>query len=121
MDRKAIGVVGAGQMGSGIAQVFAQHGYEVALLDVNDAAIARGLKAIGNSLDRLIKKGSVSGEERGAILGRIHPATDLAALASSAIVVEAATERSELKFDLFRRLDELCPPETILASNTSSI
>src|SRR3712207_9416245 len=121
MERRAIGVVGAGQMGSGIAQVCAQHGYEVMLLDVSDEAVARGVKAIGNSLDRLIKKGSVAADDREAILGRITTTSEITHLAASYIVVEAATERPELKFDLFRQLDALCPPETILASNTSSI
>lgn len=116
-----VGVVGAGQMGGGIAQVFAQQGHSVTLLDVSEEAVARGLGAIGTSLDRLIKKGSVAADAREAILGRITTTTELLGLAESEIVVEAATERSELKFDLFRRLDKLCSPATILASNTSSI
>src|SRR3712207_1508999 len=121
MERSLIGVVGAGQMGGGIAQVFAQHGYGVTLTDVNDESLARGMRAIGTSLDRLIKTGTVAGDERETILGRIRTTTAFDDLARSAVVVEAATERRELKFDLFRRLDALCPPETILASNTSSI
>ena len=121
MDRISVGVVGAGQMGSGIAQVFAQQGYDVIMLDIDDAAVARGLATIGTSLDRLIKKSSIAADQRETILGRVSTTTDLSALSSVQIVVEAATERPELKFDLFRRLDEFCPPETILASNTSSI
>ncbi len=116
-----VGVVGAGQMGGGIAQVFAQHGHTVTLLDVSEDALSRGLRAIGTSLDRLIKKGTVAADDREAILGRITTTTDLGHLGESRIVVEAATERSDLKFDLFRRLDDLCPAGTILASNTSSI
>lgn len=116
-----VGVVGAGQMGGGIAQVFAQQEHSVTLLDLSEDAVARGMVAIGTSLDRLIKKGSLADDAREAILGRITTTTDLACLSESEIVVEAATERSDLKFDLFRRLDALCPPETILASNTSSI
>ncbi|HSH83198.1 MAG TPA: 3-hydroxybutyryl-CoA dehydrogenase [Herpetosiphonaceae bacterium] len=118
---RAVGVVGAGQMGSGIAQVFAQRGYDVTMVDVDEAAVARGLKAIGSSVDRLIKKGAIAADEREALLGRITTATEIESLAETDLVVEAATERRDLKFDLFRRLDALCPPETILASNTSSI
>ena len=117
----AVGVVGAGQMGSGIAQVFAQRGYDVTMVDVDEAAVARGLKSIGSSVDRLIKKGSIAAEEREALLGRLSTATEIERLADTGLIVEAATERRDLKFDLFRRLDALCPPETILASNTSSI
>jgi 3-hydroxybutyryl-CoA dehydrogenase len=108
-------------MGGGIAQVFAQRGYSVLLLDVNEAAVQRGLQAIGTSLDRLIKKGTVAADDKGHILGRIQPTMELERLSEAGIVIEAATERKDLKFDLFRRLDQLCPPETILASNTSSI
>ena len=121
MDRMRVGVVGAGQMGGGIAQVFAQHGHDVTLLDVSEEVLARGVTAIGASLDRLIKKGTVAADQRETILGRIATTTDLDRLALSEIVVEATTERKNLKFDLFRRLDELCPPEAIMASNTSSI
>ena len=118
---KQIAVVGAGQMGAGIAQVFAQQGYAVRLLDVDEAAVQRGLGAIGTSLDRLIKKGTVAAEQRDAILGRITPVVALERLADAELIVEAATERKDLKFNLFRNLDQLCRPETILASNTSSI
>ncbi len=121
MAQAYIGVVGAGQMGAGIAQVFAQHGYAVTLLDVNDAAVQRGLQAIGTSLDRLLKKGTVTAEDKAVTLERINPTMKLADMRDAYIVVEAATERKDLKFDLFRRLDELCSPQTILASNTSSI
>lgn len=121
MAQQTIGVVGAGQMGGGIAQVFAQRGYSVLMLDINEAAVQRGLKTIGTSLDRLIKKGTVAADEKEQILGRIQPVLDLERFAEAGIVIEAATERKDLKADLFRRLDELCPAETILASNTSSI
>ncbi len=121
MEQHLIGVVGAGQMGSGIAQVFAQYGYTVKLLDVNDAAVQRGIQVIGTSLDRLVKKGTVTAEDKAATLDRIAPTIELADMRDAHIVIEAATERKDLKFDLFRRLDELCSPETILASNTSSI
>ena len=121
MDHLTIGVVGAGQMGGGIAQVFAQHAYSVKLLDVNEAVVQRGILAIGTSLDRLIKKGTVTAEDKDATLKRITPTIELTDMREAYIVIEAATERKDLKFDLFRRLDELCLPETILASNTSSI
>jgi 3-hydroxybutyryl-CoA dehydrogenase len=121
MDQQQIAVVGAGQMGAGIAQVFAQQGHAVRLLDVSEAAVQRGQSAIGTSLDRLIRKGAIVADEKAAILGRITPVVELERLADAQLIVEAATERKDLKFDLFRRLDALCPPETILASNTSSI
>lgn len=121
MEGTTISVVGAGQMGSGIAQVFAQHGYTVNLLDVNEAAVQRGVQAISTSLDRLIKKGTLSADDKAAVVTRINPTLELEQLAQASIIIEAATERKDLKFDLFRRLDELAPPETILASNTSSI
>ncbi len=121
MEQNVIGVVGAGQMGAGIAQVCAQHGYSVKLLDVNAAAVQRGIQAIGASLDRFVKKGTLKAEEKAATLDRITPTAELQDFRDARIVIEAATERSELKFDLFRRLDQICPPETILASNTSSI
>ncbi len=121
MEHTTIGVVGAGQMGSGIAQVLAQHGHRVLLNDINDAAIQRGLHAIGASLDRFIKKGTLTTEQKDATLRRITPAPALESFHESTVVIEAATEREDLKLDLFRRLDQLCRPETILASNTSSI
>lgn len=116
-----IGVVGAGQMGGGIAQVLAQHGYRVTLLDVDEAAVQRGLHAIGASLERFVKKGTLTKEHQAATMERITPTLQLEDFRPTSIVIEAATERRELKFDLFRRLDEQCSPDTILASNTSSI
>jgi 3-hydroxybutyryl-CoA dehydrogenase len=108
-------------MGGGIAQVVALRGHTVTLVDVTEEAITKGLSAIGTSLERLIKKGAVAAGDREAILGRLSTTTELARLAESDLVVEAATERSDLKFELFRRLDDICSPATILASNTSSI
>jgi len=116
-----IGVIGAGQMGNGIAQMFAQHGYTVTMVDVSDAAVERGLRTIGGSLDRLVKKGTVASDQKDAVLGRITATTDVNRLADADVVVEAATERRDLKFDLFKRLDAMCHPQAILASNTSSI
>lgn len=121
MAHTIIGVIGAGQMGGGIAQVFARQGYAVKLLDVDDAAVKRGVQAIGASLDRFVKKGTVTAEEKAATLDRITPTLELSDFRDAGVVIEAATERKDLKFDLFHRLDELCSPTTILASNTSSI
>ncbi len=121
MNQTIIGVVGAGQMGGGIAQVFAQYGYSVRMLDVTEAALQRGTAAISSSLDRLVKKGTLASEDKATIMSRIVPVLEVERFADAQVVIEAATERKDLKFDLFRRLDEICSPETILASNTSSI
>jgi 3-hydroxybutyryl-CoA dehydrogenase len=118
---KHIGVVGAGQMGNGIAQVFAQHGYSVTMVDVDHAAVQRGVQTIGGSLDRLIRKGTLGAAAKDEVLRRVRATTNFENLADAEVVVEAATERHQLKFDLFKRLDALCGPDTILASNTSSI
>ena len=114
-------VVGAGTMGNGIAHVFAQHGWDVTLVDVAEAALERGLATIRGNLDRQVKKGTIAAEAPDQILGRIRTSTDLAAAADAALVVEAATERPDLKFRIFEQLDAACGPDTILASNTSSI
>jgi 3-hydroxybutyryl-CoA dehydrogenase len=113
-------VVGAGQMGSGIAQVAAQAGHDVLLNDINDAAIARGRAGITKLLDRAVEKGRLAQAERDAVLGRI---TDFPTLANIEcdIAIEAATEHLPTKLELFRKLDEALPPQAILASNTSSI
>ncbi|GAC1555271.1 MAG: 3-hydroxybutyryl-CoA dehydrogenase [Herpetosiphon sp.] len=116
-----IGVVGAGQMGNGIAQVFAQAGHAVVMLDIDASSVERGITTVGTSLDRLAKRGTIPMDQRAAILARITPSTDLADLADRDLIIEAATERLDLKVDLFRRLDQCCKPTTILASNTSSI
>ena len=121
MDAKALGVIGAGTMGSGIAQVMATSGYEVLLNDVNDAAVQKGLAAIGESLQRLVSKEKMTESTRSAALQRIRPATHLDDLASCDVVVEAATENLQLKLKLFADLDRIAKPEAILASNTSSI
>lgn len=121
MTTGTIGVIGAGQMGNGIAQVFAMTGYAVTMLDISAAAVQRGVAMIGTSLDRLIKKGTMTTERRAEVLGRVTPTTELSAMRDATLVVEAATERRDLKFELFRQLDALCSPATILASNTSSI
>jgi len=118
---KHIAVLGAGQMGNGIAQVFAQQNHAVTLVDIHHAAVQRGMAANATSLDRLIKKGTVAAENKASILDRVTPTTEFAHVADADVVVEAATEQRDLKFDLFKRLDAVCQPNTILASNTSSI
>ncbi|MFQ5690238.1 MAG: 3-hydroxyacyl-CoA dehydrogenase family protein [Gemmatimonadota bacterium] len=115
------GVVGAGTMGNGIAHVFALAGVEVVLVDVDAAALERALETIRKNLARQAKASLVSEEEAAAALERIEVSTELQAVAGSEIVVEAATERPELKFELFKRLGEVVEETAVLASNTSSI
>jgi 3-hydroxybutyryl-CoA dehydrogenase len=112
-------VVGAGQMGAGIAQVAASAGMDVSLVDVDEPSLARGLAAIRSSLARLAEKGKV--DDPDTVLAHIETATDLAAGRDCELMIEAAPERFELKAELFRRADELLEPAAILASNTSSI
>jgi 3-hydroxybutyryl-CoA dehydrogenase len=118
---REIAVIGAGQMGNGIAHVFAQSGFDVAMLDVSDAALQRGLQTIEKNLDRQVKKGALDAAAKDATLGRLSTHTDLAAVEGAELVVEAATENVDLKFKLFADLDRLADAGTILASNTSSI
>ncbi|MGH9902234.1 MAG: 3-hydroxybutyryl-CoA dehydrogenase [Pyrinomonadaceae bacterium] len=115
------GVVGAGTMGNGIAQVAARAGYEVVLRDVREEFLERGMAAVDRSLQRDVDKERLKEEEKGAIIGRIRTTTDLQSLASASFVVEAVTENFSVKAEVFRALDEAAPPEAILASNTSSI
>ncbi|GIK45782.1 MAG: 3-hydroxybutyryl-CoA dehydrogenase [Betaproteobacteria bacterium] len=121
MAFRKIGVVGAGTMGNGIAQAFAQAGFEVVMSDVAQAALDRAMKTIAGSYDRLIKKEKMTAEQKAAALGRIQTATELAALKDSDLVIEAATENLELKLKIFRQLDTLAGADTVIASNTSSI
>ena len=116
-----IGVVGAGTMGNGIAQVAARAGYDVVLRDVSEEFVARGMRAIDKSLQRDVDKERLKEEEKRAIVGRIRPTTALSDLAGAGFVVEAVTENLEVKRSVFRELDEVCGPEAVLASNTSSI
>jgi 3-hydroxybutyryl-CoA dehydrogenase len=109
-------------MGNGIAHVFAQSGFEVTLVDVQEAALERALGTIGKNLDRLIKKEKITVEEKNATLGRISTSTEIATGAAKAeLVIEAATERTDLKLKIFEQLDAAAPAHCILASNTSSI
>ncbi|MDQ1592418.1 MAG: 3-hydroxybutyryl-CoA dehydrogenase [Pyrinomonadaceae bacterium] len=118
---ETIGVIGAGTMGNGIAQVAARAGYTVVMRDVKDEFLERGLKSIDRSLQRDVDKARLAEEEKRAIVGRITATTELGALEGAAFVVEAVTENFAVKSEIFRALDELCRPEAILASNTSSI
>jgi 3-hydroxybutyryl-CoA dehydrogenase len=115
-----IAVIGAGQMGNGIAHVFAQAGFAVTMIDVAQAALDRGKNTIEKNLDRQVKKGTIDAAARDATLGRITTNTGLAAAGGAALAVEAATENRELKFRIFADLDKAAP-DAILASNTSSI
>jgi 3-hydroxybutyryl-CoA dehydrogenase len=121
MEVKTIGVVGAGQMGSGIAQVAAQAGYQVLLLDASEEALRRGLEAIRRSLAKFLEKGRITEEALEAALGRIRTTLDLEALGEADLIVEAIVEDEGAKRALFERLGALAKPEAILASNTSSI
>jgi 3-hydroxybutyryl-CoA dehydrogenase len=115
-----IAVVGAGQMGNGIAHVFAQSGFAVTMIDVAQAALDKGKSTIEKNLDRQLKKGTIDAAAKDATLGRIATSTALATAGGAALVIEAATENRELKFRIFADLDKAAP-EAILASNTSSI
>jgi len=121
MDIQRVGVVGAGTMGNGIAHVFARSGYSVVLCDVEQRFLDRALDTIGKNLDREVAKAKISADDKAATLKRIHPATDRARLADCEFVIEAATEKFEVKTEIFRDLDRLTGPDVILASNTSSI
>lgn len=116
-----IGVVGAGTMGNGIAQVAARAGYDVILHDVRDEFIQRGLAAIDKSLQRDVQKERLSVEEKQKIQGRIRTTTDFASFSETVLVVEAVTEDLAVKTGVFKSLDQITPPDAILASNTSSI
>ena len=118
---ETIGVIGAGTMGNGIAQVAARAGYRVVLRDVKDEFLQRGMIAVDKSLQRDVDKERLKEEEKRAIIERIRTATEMEALAEADLVVEAVTEDVDVKRDVFRQLDELTRPEAILASNTSSI
>lgn len=118
---KRVGVIGAGQMGGGIAQVVAAAGVDVIVSDISQEAVEKGLGAIGNSLDRLVGKEKISTQQRNATLERISTTTRIEDFESADLVIEAAPENEQLKLGLFRDLDRICPQAAILASNTSSI
>jgi 3-hydroxybutyryl-CoA dehydrogenase len=121
MEIKTLGIVGAGQMGAGIAQVAAASGLSVVMNDIQDEFVERGFSTIEKSLGRMVKKEKISEEDQKAILGRIAGSTSLKDMAKADFVVEAATENESLKRKIFEELDEYCSAGVILSSNTSSI
>jgi 3-hydroxybutyryl-CoA dehydrogenase len=121
MAIQTFGVIGAGQMGNGIAQVAASSGLSVIMSDIKEEFIQRGLATIEKNLARSVEKGRLATGEKEAVLGRIKTSVGLTAMAPADYVVEAATENESLKFQIFRDLDGICKPEAILATNTSSI
>ena len=121
MATQRVGVIGAGTMGNGIAHVFARCGFNVLLCDVEQRFLERALGTITKNLDRELAKGKITADHKAAALGRIQAVTDRGTLADCDYVIEAATERFEIKTEIFRDLDRIARPEVILASNTSSI
>ncbi len=121
MEVKVFGVIGAGQMGNGIAQVAAASGLNVIMNDIQQQFVDKGLKAISGILSRNVEKGKMTAADKDALLGRIKTSVKLDDLAAADYVVEAATEKQEIKFQLFRDLDRICRPGVILSTNTSSI
>ncbi len=121
MSTRTIGLVGAGTMGSGIAQAGALSGYDVTMQDISDEQVAKGIKSITKSLERLAARDKISSTDQSSALARIEGTTTLDDLAECDVVIEAATENMELKIAVFAQLDALCKSDTILASNTSSL
>src|SRR3984885_10119129 len=121
MAIQRVGVIGAGTMGNGIAHVFARGGYNVVLCDVEQRFLERGIATITKNLDREVAKNKISADDKASALQRIQPVTDRGKLSDCDFVIEAATEKFEIKTEIFRDLDRLTRPEIILASNTSSI
>jgi 3-hydroxybutyryl-CoA dehydrogenase len=121
MEVKTFGVIGAGQMGNGIVQVAAMSGLNVIMNDIAPQFVEKGTQTIAKNLDRTVEKGKMSKEERDAIMSRIKGSVDLKDMAAVDFVVEAATERQDLKFQIFKNLDGICNPSVILSTNTSSI
>jgi 3-hydroxybutyryl-CoA dehydrogenase len=118
---ETIGVIGAGTMGNGIAQTAASSGFDVVMCDIDQAYVDRGLQNIGKSLDRFVKKETMTVEQKDEVLGRIKTTTSLDDLKSCALIVEAATENFEIKKQIFEKLDQITSADAILSSNTSSI
>ena len=118
---KSIGVIGAGTMGNGIAHVSALSGFDTILMDIKDEFVQRGLSTIQKNMDRQVKKERISQSEMETSMSRITASTDYNQLSACDLVIEAATENMDIKLNIFKELDKVCKPETILASNTSSI
>ncbi len=121
MEIKTIGVVGAGQMGNGIAQVAAHSGLQVVMSDIADSFVQKGLDTISKNLNRLVEKGKISSQNNKEIMGKINGTIQLKDMAEADFVVEAAIENETLKLNIFKELDQVCRKEIILSSNTSSI
>ena len=121
MEIKRVGVVGAGIMGAGIVQVCAQSGYEVVVSEINDQLLKKGLGTIDHFLSRAVEKEKITADKKGEIMGRITGTTDPKDFKDCDLVVEAAIENLEVKKQLFKQLDEVCPPHALLTSNTSSM
>ena len=121
MEIKTLGIIGAGQMGGGIAQVAAMSGLDVVMNDIKTEFVEKGLATITKLLDRGVEKGKMSEDDKNTFLGRIKTSVDLKDMASVDYLVEAATEKEEIKYQLFKDLDEICGDQVILATNTSSI
>ena len=121
MQITTVGIIGAGTMGNGIAQACAVSGVQVVMVDISDAAVAKGVATVASSLDRLIKKEKITEADKAAALARITTSTSYDALKSAQLVIEAATENYELKLKILKQADALLAPEVIIASNTSSI
>ena len=116
-----VGIIGAGTMGAGIVQAFAQKGYEVIVRDIKDEFVDRGIAGINKGLTKLVSKGKITEEDKEAVLSKITGTTDLGLAADCDLVIEAAVENMEIKKQIFAELDKICKEETILASNTSSL
>jgi 3-hydroxybutyryl-CoA dehydrogenase len=121
MDIKTMGVVGAGQMGNGIAQVAAHSGLRVVMSDIADSFIQKGMNTISKNLDRMVEKGKITSQIKAEVVGRIKATVQIKEMAEADFVVEAATENESLKLNIFKELDQVCKKESILSSNTSSI
>ena len=121
MEIKTIGVIGAGTMGSGIAQVAAEAGFDVVMRDIEDNFVHRGMSAINKNMGRAVEKGKKTSEEAEEIVGRIRGTTNLEDLKDADLVIEAVIENMELKRELYTDLDRICKPETVIASNTSGL
>ncbi len=121
MEIKTMGVVGAGQMGNGIAQVAAQSGLRVVMSDIADSFVQKGLSTISKNLDRMVEKGKIPSQKRDEIMGRVKGTIQVKDMAEADFVVEAAIENESLKLNVFKELDQVCRKEIILSSNTSSI
>ncbi len=121
MEIKNISVIGAGTMGNGIAHVFAQFGFKVNLIDVKPELLEKAVKTISGNLDRQVKKGTITEDVKNSTLSNITKSVSLSDAKNSELVIEAATENPEIKKQIFKTLDEVCSPDTVLATNTSSI